>query len=103
MTEQLPLFENEFRERHPEFASWGLEELLACWKARFGEKRFVCTVEYDHAQDKTPIIYRSGTQEKVDKMWIAMSMYLFEKKLLSVDRLHDPDIDCLKYYFYANR
>lgn len=103
MIEQLPLFENVFREQHPEFASWDLEELLACWKARFNGKSFVCTVECDPTQDKIQILYRSGTQEKVDNMWIAMSMYLFENKLLNVDRVHDVDTDCIKYFFHANR
>lgn len=103
MTEQLPLFQSKFREQYPEFASWGLDDLLLCWKTRFGKTPVVCAAVYDMSQDKIKMSYSSEATEKIEPLWIDMSFYLFENKMLSIDSLPNISTQAIEYSFHANR
>lgn len=102
MTEQMPLFKSKFREQYPEFEAWSLEELLTCWKTRFGKEPVTCIATHEMLQDKIKMSYSTEAAAKVEPLWIDMSFYLFEHKLLSIDSLPDISTQAIKYSFHAD-
>ena len=103
MTEQVPLFKSKFREQYPEFASWSVDDLLLCWKTRFGKEPVICTGSYDITQDTLKMSYSTEADEKIEQFWVDLSLYLFENKAMSVEGIPTTSEQVLKFSFHADR